>query len=302
MEFVDAFPDFAYSEDYPDAAPSSDGVPRTNIHSLPVELLLDICQYAKFADIYSLTCVDRIFHAISIQRFYSLIPLNTGHIVLPGPDKVSEDAILEEIIPHLKCRHSSILRGLFARQEHLEALRTFIICGVPSWPPEKHRKMLNTLVHGILQRCKKIKSISITAPSTYHAYTLHQYLSFEGVATPESLSTLRLDAMSPLVSTFLPRLHSLSVLSIRDICRTSDLEYISPGLGAHIIDLKCSWHFDDEAQTWTCETFSKHLVTRLPNLRRLAIEYQVTDIDLGIWGAYMLPVRDFTISSFCRVS
>jgi len=301
MELADAFPDFAYSEDYPNTAPPSDGVPRTSIHSLPVELLLDISQYVKFADVYSLICVDRIFHAISIQRFYSLIPLSIGRIILPGPDKVSEDSILEEIIPHLKCRHSRILRGLFARQEHLEALRTFIICRVPSRPLEKHRKLLNTLIHGIIQRCKKIQSISITTQRT-HARDQYPYLSFEGIAIPESLSTLQIDAISPLASAILPRLHSLSVLRIRDTCRTSDLEHISLSLGAHIIDLRCAWHFEDEAQTWNCETFSKRLVTRLPNLRRLAIRYQVTDTALGIWRANMLPVRDLIIYAFCSVS
>lgn len=289
--FFDALPNIElYEEPFNTVKISGPIVGRAFVLDLPVELLLDILQYCKFSDVHSLMRANKRLHAVSIRRFYSLIPLNLRHFRYATLPKVSENMGLEEIIASLKDEESKILRGLFARKEHILALRTFIICGIPQWSRDDYRtRFANVIIRAVVQQATALQKLYFKQ-SAWNAHPAENYLSFEGVTFPESLSSLYIPLLSEKTSLLLACMSSLTVLHISEQCDVRFLRQIPLEIGKQILELRCEWYMDIGEGGLTCASFSQQLGTLLPNLQRLAIGYSITDADRNIWRASMSPV------------
>lgn len=288
MEFSDAFPGLIYSDEYLEVIPLADGETRTSILDLPVELLFEISQYVRYSDVYSLIRVNKALHIIGIQRLYTTIPLHLRYIKFSNPGAVQDDTPFGQLLNYLRGQPPRILRRLFARQEHLDAVRTLILCGVPDYSLDVYPKLLDTLLQGIFHSCTNIQTFCIKGRTQWYWYPLQAFASLNGITFPESLSTVRLDEMSTLTQTLLARVPSLTVLELQNWEKAESLDQIPPGLSATLIELRCMWDFHRATESF--EDFSRRFVTLVPNLKRLVIGYKTDDNGKDV---HMSPVWYF---------
>ncbi|CAG7852497.1 SubName: Full=Uncharacterized protein {ECO:0000313/EMBL:CCA73056.1} [Serendipita indica DSM 11827] len=283
-------------DDYvvPDARPDA----STVLLSLPTELLQEIAEYCKFSDVHSLATVCKQLHPVAIYRLYTTVALHaakflstTLHWTLVDSDVTTEDFL--DLCTVSESAHGRILCGLLARQEHLDALRTLIICDTPTSYLSSYGRHVNMIIKDIISRARGLRHITFPPLGYNRPYSLHHAdsgasnydspLDLKEYQWPSSLKSLRLDVLPENNTDLRTLLGEISSLMIRHVVHIPGDETLNIGLGSNLRHLDCRWHFyDGDAidRRWTLMSIH-NFITALSGLESLATGIQYTPQNWG---------------------
>jgi hypothetical protein len=274
---LDNFEAFGFADDFYELGNEANPDATTTLLSLPVELLLEITQYSRFSDIYSLTTVNKILHAVSIKRFYSLVAINATKFLarLAASAGITSDSSISDMIPFFTCKYSGILRGLFARDQHLQSLRSLILCNSPLQSKTEF-KILSTIMKYIVNNATALNFMRL--PVAHYWPTKHLAaipVELTGVTYASTLYSLSILELSPATSDAIVR-HMSSLKELHTTTITlSFLAMSKPGeVYNRIVKFSCTWVLDAEPEQLD-ENSALHegLPQIMPNLQHLSVEY-----------------------------
>lgn len=262
---------FDFSEDFYEEPAEARPDANTTLLSLPTEILLEITQYCKFADIYSLTTVNRILHAVSIERFYSVVAINTHRIIstLINSPGISENSSITDMLPLFNCPASKILRGLLAQKRHLQSLRTLILCNAPH--KSLHYILTCTIMREIVSNATGL--VTLRLPSTGSDAPV----DFAGITRVIALQRLELYFIDSKVSqAVLQYIGSLTSLHVTHVGHEFLDEPHTEDIYGRITKFSCTWVFDisrePEPDSFN-EKIGQRLPQLLPNLQDLSVAF-----------------------------
>jgi hypothetical protein len=293
---LDNFEAFGFSDDFYELGNEAKPDATTTLLSLPVELLLEITQYSRFSDIYALTTVNKFLHAVSIKRFYSLVAINATKFLsrLAASAGITSDSSISDMIPFFTCKYSGILRGLFARDQHLQSLRSLILCNSPG-QSQTEFKILCTIMKHIVNNATALNFMRLPMAEYWPRTTKRLVaipVDLTGVTYASTLYSLNIFELSPETSDAIVR-HMSSLKELHTTTITSAFLAMSePGeVYDRIVKFSCTWVLDAEPEHLDQNAaLHEGLPQIMPNLQHLSVEYASWEYQLRYHHAILTKV------------
>ncbi|KIM26345.1 hypothetical protein M408DRAFT_195816 [Serendipita vermifera MAFF 305830] len=269
------FDPFWFTEDFYETAPEARTDANTTIMSLPIELLLEITRYSKFSDIYSLTTVNKILHAVAIERFYSVVAIKPKHFLsrVESSPGISKDSDIVDMLPLFDCKFSSILRGLFAHKRHLCALRKLVICNFPGTYKETETALLCTIVHEIVNDATGLGTLRI-ANTDWSSTRGTTGIDLTGVTCPPTLRVVNIPVLREEASqAILRHIGSLTELTVESVTHEF-LESCSDNTYSRVTLFSSDWDIHSAPERHSESTkIGHHLPRIMPNIQSLTLRF-----------------------------
>lgn len=305
---LDNFEAFGFADDFYELGIEAKPDATTTLLSLPVELLLEITQYSRFSDVYALTTVNKLLHAVSIKRFYSLVAINATKFLsrLVASEGITSDSSISDMIPFFTCKHSNILRGLFARDQHLQSLRSLILCNSPG-QSQTEFKILCTIMKHIINNATALHFMRLRKVEYWPRTTTPLFkipVESTGITYASTLYSLNIFELSPETSAAIVRhLSSLKELHTTTIA-LEFLEMSNPGeVYNRIVKFSCKWVLDAEPERLHQNAaLHEGLPQIMPNLQHLSVEYTSWEYQLRYHHAVLTKVSPNSAHLVCLPS
>jgi hypothetical protein len=286
--FFDELPGFDMGPLIPEARPEA----QTTLASLPAELLLDITEYLKYGEVYTLMTVNRLLHAVALQRFYANVHVNTRKIKFAP--QLEAGASLEEIMQQTDLKNLGIIGGLLARDWHTNTLKFFHLITAPA-EEQPLLTLMNTLIRAVISRSSRLRELKLPDFDGYRWSP--PPFDFSGLVFPSNYFILNIHASvrNDNHTTFLQDLFERarpSTLRLRDWSPPEAIECLTETVGSNIESFRASFVLSD-TDDFPLERLTKIVVEKMPNLIDLTIGFETNTPRLSQWNQAMTEVCGF---------
>lgn len=287
--FFDELPTVDLGPDIPEARPDA----QTTLASLPAELLLDITEYLKYGEVYTLMTVNRLLHGVALQHFYANVHAHPKKVKFP--EQLRKDASLEEITRQTRLKNLGIIGGLLARKEHTDTLKFLHLVAAPT-DSDNFLPLINTLIRAVISRSSRLRELRLPDFGN-HLFTT-PLLDFSGLTFPANYFTLSMVLRHPVTqddvfASFAQDLFERtqpSTLRLLDWSPPEAVGYLTKDTGSNIESFQGRFKLRD-TEDFSLEAMTRLFVEKMPNLIDLTIGFETSIPRLDQWNQKMTEVR-----------